>query len=66
MSNTEIIAMLTEIAQNAIMDINDPNFTIIRDVKPSSFKWVMDEAVQALQKTLKSDDLVYYNYYDEY
>ena len=66
MNTSEIIAMLTEIAQNAIMDINDPNFTMIRDVKPSSFRWVIDEAVQALQKTLKSDDLVYYNYYDEY
>ena len=63
MNNTELIAMLTEIAQNAIMDINDPNYTMIRDVKPSSFKWVMDEAVQALQQTIKSDDFrEYYDY----
>lgn len=63
MDTSEIIAMLTEIAQNAIMDINDPNFTMIRDVKPSSFRWVMDEAVQALQHTIKSDD---FNDYYEY
>ena len=63
MNTSEIIAMLTEIAQNAIMDINDPNFTMIRDVKPSSFRWVMDEAVQALQHTIKSDD---FNDYYEY
>lgn len=63
MNTSEIIAMLTEIAQNAIIDINDPNFTIIRDVKPSSFKWVMDEAIQALQQTAKSDD---FNEYYEY
>lgn len=63
MNTTEIIAMLTEIAQNAIMDINDPNYTMIRDVKPSSFKWVMDEAVQALQQTLTSNDFEdYYEY----
>ena len=63
MNTSEIIAMLTEIAQNAIMDINDPNFTMIRDVKPSSFRWVIDEAVQALQQTTKSDD---FNDYYEY
>ena len=63
MNTSELIAMLTEIAQNAIMDINDPNYTMIRDVKPSSFKWVMDEAVQALQQTIKSDDFSdYYEY----
>ena len=63
MDTSEIIAMLTEIAQNAIMDINDPNFTMIRDVKPSSFRWVIDEAVQALQQTTKSDDFSeYYDY----
>lgn len=62
MDTNELIAMLTEIAQNAIMDINDPNYTMIRDVKPSSFKWVIDEAVQALKQTI----IEYHNYYNDY
>ena len=53
MTTTEIICCLQELRKNAVVDgcIN-PKITIINDVRPDSFDWVLNEAIQALEKSI--------------
>ena len=59
MNTTEIICCLQELRKNAVVDgcIN-PKITVINNVKPDSFDWVLNEAIQALEKSIitKSTD----------
>lgn len=59
MTTTEIICCLQELRKNAVVDsCVSPKITIIHDVKPDSFDWVISEAIQALEKSIicKSTD----------
>lgn len=59
MNTTEIICCLNELIKNtASADGIDPKITIIHDVKPDSFTWVIEEAIKALEKSIitKSTD----------
>lgn len=59
MNTTEIICCLQELRKNAVVDgCVSPKITIINDVKPDSFDWVISEAIQALEKSIitKSTD----------
>lgn len=59
MNTTEIICCLNELIKNAASaDCIDPKITVIHDVKPDSFTWVIQEAIKALEKsiTTKSTD----------
>ena len=53
MSTTEIICCLNELVKNTIPadGIIDPKITIIDNVKPDSFTWVIEEAIKALEKS---------------
>lgn len=49
MTTTEIICCLQELRKNVVIGgIIKPNFTILPDVKPESFDWILDEAIKAL------------------
>lgn len=50
MNTTEIICCLNELIKNTADGIN-PKITIINDVKPESFTWVISEAIKALEKS---------------
>lgn len=53
MTTTEIICCLQELRKNAVVDgCVSPKITIIHDVKPDSFDWVLNEAIQALEKSI--------------
>ena len=53
MTTTEIICCLQELRKNAVVDgCTNPKITIINDVKPDSFDWVLNEAIQALEKSI--------------
>lgn len=59
MTTTEIIYCLQELRKNAVVDgCVSPKITIINNVKPDSFDWVISEAIQALEKSIitKSTD----------
>lgn len=59
MTTTEIICCLQELRKNAVSaDCTSPKITVINDVKPDSFDWVLNEAIQALEKSIitKSTD----------
>lgn len=59
MNTTEIICCLNELIKNtASADCINPKITIINDVKPESFTWVISEAIKALEKSIitKSTD----------
>lgn len=59
MTTTEIICCLQEILKNtASADCIDPKITIINDVKPDSFTWVLQETIKTLEKSIitKSTD----------
>lgn len=60
MNTTEIIYCLNELIKNTAKadGIVDPKITIIHDVKPESFTWVIEEAIKALEKSIiiKSTD----------
>lgn len=53
MTTTEIICCLQELRKNVVVDscINS-KITIINDVRPDSFDWVLNEAIQALEKSI--------------
>lgn len=53
MNTTEIICCLNELIKNTIPadGIIDPKITIINDLKPESFTWVIEEAIKALEKS---------------
>ena len=52
MNTTEIICCLNELIKNtASADCINPKITIINDVKPESFTWVISEAIKALEKS---------------
>lgn len=49
MTTTEIICCLQELRKNVVIGgIIKTNFTILPDVKPESFDWILDEAIKAL------------------
>lgn len=55
MNTTEIICCLNELIKNtASADCINPKITIINDVKPESFTWVISEAIKALEKSIIS------------
>lgn len=59
MNTTEIICCLNELIKNtASADCINPKITIIDNVKPDSFTWVIEEAIKALEKSIicKSTD----------
>lgn len=59
MTTTEIICCLNELVKNtASADGINPKITIINDVKPESFTWVIEETIKALEKSIicKSTD----------
>lgn len=59
MNTTEIICCLNELIKNtASADCINPKITIIDNVKPDSFTWVISEAIKALEKSIicKSTD----------
>ena len=57
MTTTEIICCLQELRKNAVIDgCVSPKITIIHDVKPDSFDWVISEAIQALEKSILFED----------
>lgn len=46
----ETIECLKLLLDSVVLDKGDPKFTILNDVKPSSFKWVIQEAMYYLYK----------------
>lgn len=59
MTTTEIICCLQEIRKNiASAEGINPKITIINDVRPDSFDWVLEEAIHELEKSIicKSTD----------
>lgn len=59
MNTTEIICCLNALIKNTVSaDGINPKITIIDNVKPDSFTWVIEEAIKALEKSIicKSTD----------
>ena len=58
MNTTEIICCLNELVKNTIPadGIIDPKITIIDNVKPESFTWVISEAIKALESSIIFED----------
>lgn len=53
MTTTEIICCLNELVKNtASAEGINPKITIIHDVKPDSFTWVIEETIKALEKSI--------------
>lgn len=53
MNTTEIICCLNELIRNtAKAEGINPKITIINDVKPESFTWVIEETIKALEKSI--------------
>ena len=53
MTTTEIICCLNELIKNtASADCINPKITIIHDVKPDSFTWVLQETIKTLEKSI--------------
>jgi hypothetical protein len=55
----ETIDCLQLLLDSVILKDNDPKFTILNNVKPSSFCWVIDEAMTILRRDtmiIKDDD----------
>lgn len=57
MSRYEIICCLRELVKNAASadDIN-PKITIIHDVRPDSFTFVIEEAIHEIEKSIICED----------
>lgn len=52
-TTTEIICCLQEILKNtASADCINPKITIINDIKPDSFTWVLQETIKTLEKSI--------------
>lgn len=45
----EVIECLHILLDCVILDKGDPKFTLLQDVKPSSFDWVIKEAITLLE-----------------
>lgn len=57
MNTTEIICCLNELIKNtAVADCINPKITIIDNVKPDSFTWVIEEAIKALESSIIFED----------
>lgn len=57
MTTTEIICCLQEILKNtASADCINPKITIINDVKPDSFTWVLQETIKTLEQSIIFED----------
>lgn len=58
MTTTEIICCLQEILKNTASadGIIDPKITIIHDVKPDSFTWVLQETIKTLEQSIIFED----------
>lgn len=49
MEVNEIIKCLKLIHNSVVLTKGNPYFTVLEDVKPSSFNWVIKEAITALE-----------------
>lgn len=51
MDPQETIECLKILLDSVVLDKGDPMFTILNDVKPSSFEFVLQEAITILENT---------------